>query len=326
MSKAGRGTLFEQFLQIKARLEQEGLFDAVRKKPVLPMPRNIGVVTSLDAAAWHDTMTALRRRVPHVAVTLAPASVQGANAPAELISALEALYAQIRAGQPLDVILLVRGGGAIEDLWAFNDELLARTIAQSPVPVISGVGHETDFTIADFVADLRAPTPTAAAELAGAPTDALLALLSDMDQRINTETSRLLDRAAQRLDRMAAQISRPSVLMARQAMHLTRYEPRVAHAAERYLQARNQKLDWHIQALPRLVSSAFQKAKSQSRQLDSRLKALNPQQVLKRGFAWLTQVDGGTVVSVSQTYPEQALTATLVDGTVDLRVAPTRPN
>ena len=169
LQRAGQGALFEQFLRLKAQLEGEGLFDADRKRPLPVMPRGIGLVTSPGAAALHDVATALQRRVPHIPVVLAPALVQGAAAPASLVAALEQLYARAlhpRAGEPpIDVILLVRGGGSMEDLWAFNDELLARTVVRSPVPLVSGVGHETDFTIADFCADLRAPTPTAAAEL-----------------------------------------------------------------------------------------------------------------------------------------------------------------
>ena len=184
MSRAGQGALFEQFLRLKAKLEGEGLFDSARKRPLPVMPRGIGLVTSLGAAALHDVVTALQRRVPHIPVVLAPASVQGNSAPQELNQALLNLYHLTQEGRGLqadfankskkkasdadpviDVILLVRGGGSMEDLWAFNDEQLARTLAASPVPVISGVGHETDFTIADFTADLRAPTPSAAAEL-----------------------------------------------------------------------------------------------------------------------------------------------------------------
>ncbi|TXT40750.1 MAG: exodeoxyribonuclease VII large subunit [Comamonadaceae bacterium] len=162
----------------KAKLEAQGLFDAARKRPLPLMPRAIGLVTSLGAAALHDVVSTLQRRVPHIPVLLVPASVQGAGAPAELIESLSKLYLLAQSNQALesdlsyknqrpvvDVILLVRGGGAMEDLWAFNDEALAQAIAQSPVPVLCGVGHETDFTIADFVADVRAPTPTAAAEL-----------------------------------------------------------------------------------------------------------------------------------------------------------------
>jgi exodeoxyribonuclease VII large subunit len=174
LQRAGQGALFEQFLRLKARLEAEGLFAPGRKRALPAMPRGIGVVTSLGAAALHDVVTALRRRVPHIPVVVAPALVQGAAAPADLLRALANLYrltpdgraAQAEdVGVTIDVILLVRGGGSIEDLWAFNDEAVARLVAESPVPVVSGVGHETDFTIADVVAELRAPTPTAAAAL-----------------------------------------------------------------------------------------------------------------------------------------------------------------
>jgi exodeoxyribonuclease VII large subunit len=173
LRRAGQGALFEQFLRVKAKLEAQGLFAPERKRPIPARPRHIGVVTSLGAAALHDVATALQRRVPHIAVTLAPASVQGAHAPQSLINALQDL-----ASQPqVDVILLVRGGGSMEDLWAFNDEALAHAIVASPIPVVCGVGHETDFTIADFCADLRAPTPTAAAELCATPQAELLGQL-----------------------------------------------------------------------------------------------------------------------------------------------------
>ena len=191
MQRAGQGALFEQFLRLKAQLEAEGLFDAARKRSLPPLPRGIGVVTSPGAAALHDVITALRRRVPHIPVVLVPALVQGAQAPASLIDALQRLYGLAQegagsvAGAPhIDTILLVRGGGSIEDLWAFNDERLARTIVQSPVPLICGVGHETDFTIADFCADLRAPTPTAAAELVSQPREVWMGALQLMQGRL----------------------------------------------------------------------------------------------------------------------------------------------
>ncbi|MGB4359792.1 MAG: exodeoxyribonuclease VII large subunit, partial [Rhodoferax sp.] len=198
MRRAGQGNLFEEFLKLKARLEAQGLFDAARKRPLPVMPRAIGLVTSLGAAALHDVVTALQRRVPHIPVVLAPASVQGTNAPAELMAALSALY-QLKT-VPIDVILLVRGGGALEDLWAFNNEALARLMVQSPVPIICGVGHETDFTIADFCADLRAPTPTAAAELVAQPRDAWLGALDQVQRRLSDAVLRQLDRQGQRLD------------------------------------------------------------------------------------------------------------------------------
>ncbi|MFO0490231.1 MAG: exodeoxyribonuclease VII large subunit, partial [Curvibacter sp.] len=168
MTRAGQGAWFEQFLRLKGRLEAEGLFDPARKRKPPLMPRAIGVVTSLGAAALHDVVTTLQRRVPNIPVLIAPAPVQGSSAPAAIVAALQQLYGLAQRGR-LDVILLVRGGGSLEDLWAFNDEVLARAVFQSPVPLVSGVGHETDFTIVDFVADLRAPTPTAAAELVAEP-------------------------------------------------------------------------------------------------------------------------------------------------------------
>ncbi|MDB5939114.1 MAG: Exodeoxyribonuclease large subunit, partial [Polaromonas sp.] len=174
MQQAGQGSLFEQFLLLKARLEAEGLFAAARKRPLPVMPRAIGVVTSLGAAALHDVVTALQRRAPHIPVVLYPASVQGAQAAGELRGAL-LKAAERQAADRVEVLLLVRGGGAMEDLWAFNDELLARAIIASPMPVVCGVGHETDFTIADFCADVRAPTPTAAAELCAQPQASWLA-------------------------------------------------------------------------------------------------------------------------------------------------------
>ncbi len=161
LKTGGQGALFEQFLKLKAQLGAEGLFEASRKRPLPAQPSGIGVVTSLGAAALRDVVTALRRRVPHIPVVIYPAAVQGNLAPGELCAALRTAYARAEC----DVLLLVRGGGSLEDLWSFNDPELVRTIARSPMPVVCGVGHETDFTLADFVADLRAPTPTAAAEL-----------------------------------------------------------------------------------------------------------------------------------------------------------------
>ncbi|MGB6105120.1 MAG: exodeoxyribonuclease VII large subunit, partial [Pusillimonas sp.] len=161
LRRAGRGDLHEAFLALKEKLEAEGLFDPARKRPVKTMPRAVGVVTSMAAAALRDVLSALARRAPHVPVIIYPAPVQGLDA-AGLLD--QAVQQAIRRNE-VDTLLLVRGGGSLEDLWSFNDETLARSIAASPIPVISGVGHETDFTIADFVADLRAPTPTAAAEL-----------------------------------------------------------------------------------------------------------------------------------------------------------------
>ena len=236
LQQAGQGALFEQFLRLKAKLEAEGLFEPSRKRALPLLPRKIGLVTSLGAAALHDVATALQRRVPHIPVVLSPASVQGANAPLEIIKALLKLYQhneQIRRLEAnlsgdllsdllpkIDVILLVRGGGSLEDLWAFNDEALARAIADSPIPIIVGVGHETDFTMADFVADMRAPTPTAAAELVSESQQTWLAALDLMQDRLQSTVKRKVDQQSQSLDRVQARLGRPSGWLAKQRQEL----------------------------------------------------------------------------------------------------------
>lgn len=325
MRRAGQGALFEEFLRRKARLEQEGLFDASRKRPLPTVPRAIGLVTSLGAAALHDVVTALRRRVPHIPVLLAPASVQGAQAPAELVQALTSLYAlasQPRVGlPPLDVILLVRGGGALEDLWAFNDEALVRCIAASPVPVLCGVGHETDFTLADFVADVRAPTPTAAAELVSAPRDVWLGALGLMQARLTDATERHLDRQQQRLDTALARFGRPSSRIARQQSDLAQQRQRLAHAVLLKSERHRQNLLGLKADL--LQKTAFRQSSGQERlaRAELRLGLLDPRLVLQRGYAWLRDADGHTLLRAADTRPGQAVHATLAEGEVDLTVS-----
>ncbi|RYG10711.1 MAG: exodeoxyribonuclease VII large subunit, partial [Burkholderiales bacterium] len=324
MSRAGQGALFEQFLRLKARLEAEGLFDAQRKRELPVMPRGIGVVTSLGAAALHDVVTALRRRVPHIPVIVSPAPVQGAGAPAELVRALQRLWPHAQAGapQPVDVILLVRGGGSIEDLWAFNDEQLARTIVQSPVPLISGVGHETDFTIADFCADLRAPTPTAAAELVAQPRDAWLAALGLLGENMRDAIDRRIDTQSQRLDQAAARMGRPSGLVARQQMILARHAHRLRYGVRAALQKRLQALDTTQRQLPQITSGLTDRASQRLHRAELRLQLLDPRLVLKRGYAWLSDTDGHAVTSAAALQPGQPVRATLADGEVDLTVTP----
>lgn len=228
LRRAGQGALYEDFLRRKAALERQGLFDPARKRQPGRFPRGIAVVTSSGAAALHDVLTALRRRAPHVPVLLAPALVQGAEAPGQLVQALQRLYALAQRQQSgadtglpqIDTILLVRGGGSLEDLWAFNDEQLAHAIVQSPVPLISGVGHETDFTIADFCADVRAPTPTAAAELAAMPAQDAWLQASGRFQRVQQLVLRQLDLKAQRLDRLGWGMVRSARRLPTERLHL----------------------------------------------------------------------------------------------------------
>ena len=350
MARAGQGALFEQFLRLKAKLEAEGLFDPARKRALPAMPRGIGLVTSPGAAALHDVLTALARRVPHIPVLLVPAAVQGAGAPAELRDALQKLYLLAQEGRGLeadsaskiDVILLVRGGGSIEDLWAFNDEQLARTIAASPVPVIAGVGHETDFTIADFVADLRAPTPTAAAELASAPREQWLGSIDTLQERIDRALRRRLDAEAQRIDWLAGRLGRPSQAVAAEHLRLGRAEQRLRHAQALRLERERTQLARWADRLPRAVPPALaaervrlqrlaerlpaalarqqEAAQQRLERAALRLAALDPQRVLERGYAWLQDEAGHPVTRAAQTTPGQPLAATLADGKVDLRV------
>ena len=322
LRRAGQGALFEQFLQRKAKLEAEGLFDPARKRSLPSMPRAIGLVTSTGAAALHDVVTALRRRVPHISVVLSPAAVQGANAPAELVRALHALYAM---QPPVDVILLVRGGGSIEDLWAFNDETLARTIAQSPVPIVSGVGHETDFTIADFCADLRAPTPTAAAELVSASQELWLGALGLIEERLVGALGSRIDVLGQRLDLAAGRLARPSTLVARQRLRLTYQAQRLHYAVLSKTQRLGQAQTHLQQDFPRQLKRSFDERRERLQRVASRLRLLDPALVLQRGYAWLTGAEGRAITSVSQVNVEDLVEARLVDGAVQVTVKGVRP-
>lgn len=325
MTRAGQGALFEQFLRLKAKLQAEGLFDAERKRALPLMPRGIGVVTSLGAAALHDVATALQRRVPHIPVIVAPAAVQGTGAPAELVRALEQLYGLAAQGA-LEVILLVRGGGSMEDLWAFNDERLARTLVQSPVPVVCGVGHETDFTIADFVADLRAPTPTAAAELVAEPQRVWLGALDLLRDRLQDAVSRQLDRHGQRLDVAAGRLGRPSGLVARQRLALQGRAQRLQHAAHHAVDLSRRDLLAREQFLGQALRRGAQVHQQRLERAGLRLQLLDPTLVLRRGYAWLSDTQGRTISSVAQTHVGQSLQATLADGKVDLGVLPRPEN
>ena len=293
----GVGELYAQFEQLKRALEAEGLFDEARKRPLPAFPRVIGVVTSPQAAAFQDVCNVLRRRFPLAQVWLSPAAVQGIDAPAQLRAAL----ARLNARAEVDVILLIRGGGSIEDLWAFNDEALARAIAASRLPVVSGVGHETDFSIADFVADLRAPTPSAAAELVTPD-------LGEVQQQLTGAQGRLeaLQRARLALlaDRLGA--SRRSL------MHLSPL---------RELATLRQRLDDQELRLQRAWHTAHSALAARLAEGTAALGAADPQAILQRGYALLTKIqDGARVTSVNEAGVGDALLAQLRDGELPLRV------
>jgi exodeoxyribonuclease VII large subunit len=326
MRRAGQGALFEQFLRLKSQLEAEGLFDAARKRELPLLPVGIGIATSLGAAALHDVATCLRRRASHVPVVIAPAAVQGAQAPGELVAALESLYRLAERGR-IDVILLVRGGGSMEDLWAFNDEQLARTIVRSPVPLVSGVGHETDFTIADFCADVRAPTPTAAAELAAQPRETWLAALQMMHDRLQEAALRRVDRASQRLDQAAAHLGRPSARTAQQHLRIERQAQRLRFALASRVQRAQDELRSAQESLRVRIADRLDKAARRCERYELRLQLLDPRLVLQRGYALLTDAASGhALTSVHDLHAGQAVRAALADGEVDLRVAPMAGN
>lgn len=330
-------------MRLKARLQAQGLFDAQRKRPLPTMPRGIGIVTSPGAAALHDVVSTLRRRVPHIPVLLVPALVQGAQAPASLCEALSKMYllamqgrgetlvsAQNPAGlalpasaPPIDVILLVRGGGSMEDLWAFNDENLAHQLVQSPVPVISGVGHETDFTIADFCADLRAPTPTAAAELVAQPraVAGCAGVVGAAAVRWAAAPARSAPAAAG-YDRAAPGPAISPGGPAAAAAGPVGTTPAPCNAIEFAAPCQRP-----ARAGGWFASKSRQALERQHQQLQAlalRLELLNPQHVLQRGYALLTDAQGQAVTDAAQLRPGDALQARLARGQVDVTVSQRR--
>ena len=323
MRQAGQGNLFEQFVLLKARLEAEGLFESARKRALPLMPRAIGVVTSLGAAALHDVVSALQRRAPHIPVVIYPATVQGNQAAEELREAIAKAFKRQEKDQ-VDVLLLVRGGGSIEDLWAFNDEQLARLIVASPVPVISGVGHETDFTIADFCADVRAPTPTAAAELCAHPQSVWLSTLGLAFARLQDGVDRQLQTQNQRLDWAASRVSRPSHLVTRQHAHLTGLAQSLRHAVRATVKQEQTSLQSLSANLPREMDAQLLHNRERLERAQLRLQLLDPKLVLQRGYVWLADMQGTPLTSAKATHVGQPLRATLIDGQVDLTVCAPR--
>jgi exodeoxyribonuclease VII large subunit len=316
MRRAGAGALYEQFLRLKARLEAQGLFDPGRKRALPAFPRRLGVITSSTGAALHDVLTTLGRRAPHVEVYVYPSLVQGAEAPQALVQAMQTANARAE----VDALLLCRGGGSLEDLWAFNDERLVRALAASVLPVICGVGHETDLTLADLAADLRAPTPTAAAELAAPSRQAQLDRLNVLAQALFRRVDQRLDAAGQRLDRAAQRLARPSDALARQRRQLALLGQRWSQVLPRMQGLQGLKLDALAQRLRAAPSRAIAPPKSQVEMLAARLAALDPKQVLARGYAWLDDGQGRALTSIEQLPSGAAVRAVLADGEAQMQV------
>lgn len=327
LQRAGAGALYEQFLRLKARLEAEGLFDAARKRDIPAHPRRIAVVTSLAAAALRDVVSALRRRAPHVEAVIVPCAVQGADAPPQIVDALARVAwldrdarARDPLGQGIDTIVLCRGGGSLEDLWSFNDERVVRAVVGCPVPVICGVGHETDVTLADLAADLRAPTPTAAAELVSQPQAQLMYQLGALVGRMQWRLRQRMDQQAQAVDQLALRLARPSQVVGHYQQRLALLQARLdGGVRERVASARHQLAPWPAR-LDRALAQRVAWTRQHQQHLGLRLAALDPQRVLERGYAWLGTADGEPVTSVGDVRGGQALVVRMADGHLDVDV------
>ena len=320
MRTLGAGSLYEQFLALKAKLDAEGLFAPARKRALPRYPQSIGVVSSLGAAALHDVLTALARRAPQVQVIVYPSLVQGAEAPAALVAALA--LAGRRA--EVDTLILARGGGSLEDLWAFNDERVVRAVAASPIPLICGVGHETDITLADFAADLRAPTPTAAAELAAPAAAELLAALRGQARTLARAVERLLAARAQGLDRLAPRVGQPAARVAAQSRRLDRLASRLAAAAVQARHARGVELGMRGGQLLQAGRDTLGGARHRLAMLQARLIALDPQRVVERGYCVVQTIEGELLTDPRQLNPGQQVQLTMARGTAEVELAEVR--
>ncbi len=321
MQRVGTGALYEEFLRRRARLAAEGLFDPARKRALPAFPQALGVVTSVAAAALRDVLSTLQRRSPHVRVVIYPSAVQGADAPAALVAALQVAAARAE----VDAILLVRGGGALEDLWAFNDERLVRAIAACPLPVVCGVGHETDITLADLAADLRAPTPTAAAELAAPQHSEAVATLQAMATAMARQLQRTLQAQAQGLDAAAARLGQPSRSLLGQRQGLDALELRMRQGLRNGHARQGDRLQRLGRELAQSAQARLQREPLRLQAAAEQLAAQDPARVLKRGYAWVEAMDGRPVLSVRALRQGQAVRAVWADGRATAEVLSVEP-
>ena len=336
--RAGVGALYEAFLRLKEKLDAQGLFDPQRKRAIPMFAKTIGIVTSPQAAALRDILTALQRRAPHVRVILYPTPVQGQQAPEKIAEAIRTASRRAEC----DVLLVCRGGGSIEDLWSFNEEGVAHAIAACAMPVICGVGHETDFTIADFAADLRAATPTAAAELAATPRADWMASLKADAADLRRAMRRGVGEAAQTLDNYSRRLLSPSAQIEQQRLKLLALATAMTHATRAPLNQSHFALDrlrarWagyrpDVGALRTALLHAQRRAQvgmahrlAQRRHaldgLAAQLELLNPQRTLERGYAILTDEKGQIVRAPSQLKARQNLGVRLAEGSAQIAVA-----
>ncbi len=337
LRQAGRGTLFEAFLRLKEKLENEGLFDAARKRPLPYLARSIGIVTSAQGAALRDVLATLARRNPSVAVFVYPTPVQGEGAGLKIAQAI----AIAGSRRECEVLIVCRGGGSIEDLWAFNEEVVARAIRACPIPVVSGVGHETDFTIADFAADVRAPTPTAAAELVSPERAALLDTVSALLSALRRRMLRDIEDRAQTLDHLSRRLQHPGQRLRERATFLAQLRQRLDRAGGRRIEQHgwmlSSLLQRHLRAAPRVAALAAQ-VRNQVERMDaamgsthardqarvdgllSSLDHLAPQSVLERGYSMVRDSAGRLVRDAAGLHMGAALDITFARGGARARV------
>jgi exodeoxyribonuclease VII large subunit len=299
LQRAGLGALFEAFEKLKAKLQQEGLFDSMFKRALPTYPKKIGIVTSPDAAALRDVLTTLKRRMPGIPVIIYPTPVQGKGVANLIAKAIQ--QASTRA--ECDVLIICRGGGSIEDLWQFNEEIVARAIAECSIPTISGVGHETDFTICDFVADIRAATPTAAAELATPSREGLLNRLQQMNQQLSKNMQYLLAQHAQNLDYLARRLISPLQQITQQKIQLSQSSYRLNAAMNQQLRNKQQNL----------------------LRLSQNLSHLNPQAVLSRGYAFVQDKLGNIINTSDQLATGDEVSLTFGVGAANATINKTNP-
>ena len=298
--KGGLGALYERFIRLKTEMEAAGLFDPARKQPLPAFPRTIGIITSPQAAALHDVMTTLSRRAPYAKLILYPTLVQGSEASGQIVQAIENANSHGAA----DVLLLCRGGGSLEDLWSFNEAAVVRAIVDSHLPIIAGIGHETDTTLADLAADVRAPTPTAAAELIAPDKSRLIALIDTNHQRLHQLVMRRINEAGMKLDGYAARLRSPAALLERQQDRLHQYQTRLTLWSQRALEREHRRLS----------------------ELGLRLQALDPNQPLKRGYALVTDAQGHLVDSISKAPIHSQVQLRLADGKLQATINAAQPD
>ena len=352
MEEAGKGNLQEQFEKLKARLAAEGLFDADRKKPLPLLPRRIGVVTSPTGAAVRDIINVLTRRFPNIQILLAPVKVQGAGAAESIAAAIDYLNKVDQASRltrgkrdacstlPIDVLIVGRGGGSIEDLWAFNEEVVARAIARSAIPVISAVGHEIDFTIADFTADVRAPTPSAAAELAVREKSELVEAVARCDRQLRQALRAMVQEFRLRLNRQAHSyvFREPENLVRQYRQRLRSLETRMGdllklgvqqgkrrienahvravHALEGAVQQRYQRVDECSVLMRHRMERKAERERYRLERIEGQLRMLNPLAVLGRGYSLTRRPDGSVVRSATVLASGDTIITQFADGQV----------